>query len=130
MVHDGVVITESIDILRYIEERFPEPALYPPDEAGRRKVDEWMDLATERHIAVVKTYMYAMAFDSKSEDVMDDYVGKRQDEDLLAFHQESAAKYWRSFRRALGAPTWVQSATSMRRSESANTGYTIPTRIT
>ena len=27
MVHDGVVITESIDILRYIEDRFPEPAL-------------------------------------------------------------------------------------------------------
>ena len=52
-----------------------------------------MDLATERHMAVVKTYMYAMAFDSKSEEVMDDYVGKQQDEDLLAFHQDSAAGF-------------------------------------
>ena len=50
LVHDGVVITESIDILRYIEERFPEPALYPPDDAERRKVDEWMNLATEREL--------------------------------------------------------------------------------
>ena len=93
MVHDGVVITESIDILRYIEEHFPEPALYPPDEAERQEVDEWMNLATEKHMDVVKTYMYAMAFDAKSSEMMEDYAEKQQDEDLIAFHQERAAGF-------------------------------------
>ena len=96
MVHDGVVITESIDLLRYIEEHFPEPALYPPDEAQRQKVDEWMNLATENHNSVVKTFMYAVAFDSKSPEVMEDYVEKQKDKDLIAFHQESAAGFAQS----------------------------------
>ena len=93
MVHDGVVITESIDILRYIEERFPEPALYPRDEEERRKVDEWLNLATERHMSVVKTYMYAMAFGSKNPKAMNDYVDKQEDEELIAFHRESATGF-------------------------------------
>ena len=96
MVHDGVVITESIDILRYIEEHFPEPALYPPGEAERRKVDEWMNLATERHTAVVKTYMYAVAFHSKGPKVMERYAAKQEDENLLAFHQECEAGFTQS----------------------------------
>ena len=96
MVHDGVVITESIDILRYIEEQFPEPALYPPHEAERRKVDEWMNLATENHTGVVKTYMYAVAFDGKSPEVMERYSEKQEDKDLLAFHQESSAGFTQS----------------------------------
>lgn len=93
MVHDGVVITESIDILRYIEEHFPEPALYPSDPDQRQQVDGWMDLATENHNAVVKTYMYALAFDPKGPEVMEHYVKKQQDPELRAFHEESAAGF-------------------------------------
>ena len=40
LVHDGVVITESIDILRYLEEQFPEPPLYPSGMTARRQVDD------------------------------------------------------------------------------------------
>lgn len=32
---DGVVLTQSLPILNYLEERYPEPALLPPDPAGR-----------------------------------------------------------------------------------------------
>ena len=54
LVRDGVVITESIDILRYLEDRFPEPPLYPSDATARREVDGWMDEATNNHIGVIR----------------------------------------------------------------------------
>ena len=34
---DGVVLTQSLPILNYLEERYPEPALLPRDAAGRAK---------------------------------------------------------------------------------------------
>ena len=34
---DGVVLTQSLPILNYLEERYPEPALLPKDAAGRAK---------------------------------------------------------------------------------------------
>ncbi len=90
MVHDGVVITESMDILRYIEEQFPEPTLYPTDPAERRKVDEWMDTATENHLGVIKTYMYSLAFgSSKKPEDMEHYREIQEDPELVAFHQQT-----------------------------------------
>jgi maleylpyruvate isomerase len=40
---DGIVLTQSLPILNYLEERYPEPALLPKDPPGR---------ATSRAIAV------------------------------------------------------------------------------
>ena len=90
MIHDGVVITESMDILRYIEEQFPEPALYPSEPTQRQQVDKWMDLATDNHLGVVKTYMYSLAFGaSKKPEQMAHYKTKQVDPALIAFHQQS-----------------------------------------
>jgi maleylacetoacetate isomerase len=38
LVHDGLVLTQSAAILEYLEERFPQPPLLPPDPAGRARV--------------------------------------------------------------------------------------------
>lgn len=90
MVHDGVVITESIDILRYLEEQFPEPPLYPRDPGARQKVDEWMDLANDNHVGVIKTYMYSTVFgSSKKPEDMERYRELQEDAELVAFHQET-----------------------------------------
>lgn len=35
---DGVVLTQSLAILEYLEERFPEPALLPKDAIGRARI--------------------------------------------------------------------------------------------
>jgi maleylacetoacetate isomerase len=35
---DGAVLTQSLAIIEYLEERFPEPALLPKDAAGRARV--------------------------------------------------------------------------------------------
>ena len=63
---------------------------------GRSEVDQWMNLATENHTAVVKTYMYAVAFHSKGPKVMERYAEQQEDEDLLAFHQECEAGFTQS----------------------------------
>lgn len=97
LVHDGVVVTESMDILRYIEEQFPEPPLYPPDPDLRQQVDKRMDAATENHVAVVKTYMYSQVLGaSKKPEMMERYVEKQEDPELVDFHQASLAGFEQS----------------------------------
>ena len=94
LVHDGVVVTESIDILRYIEEQFPEPPLYPSDPEQRRKVDNWMNAATENHVRVVKTFMYSTVLGaSKKPGMMGRYIEKQDDQELIDFHQSSLAGF-------------------------------------
>jgi maleylacetoacetate isomerase len=38
LVHDNVTITQSLAIIEYLEERFPQPALLPRDAHGRARV--------------------------------------------------------------------------------------------
>ncbi len=94
LVHDGVVVTESMDILRYLEERFPDPPLYPADPDQRRQTDRWMDSATENHVAVVKTFMYSQILGaSKKQEMMEHYLEKQDDQELIAFHQQTLAGF-------------------------------------
>ena len=95
LVHDGIVVTESIEILRYLEERFPHPTLYPADPAAKQEVDHWMDEATNHHNGVIKTYMYVVAFDGhKSPEEMQRYLEKkRADAAAAEFHQRTSAGF-------------------------------------
>jgi glutathione S-transferase len=46
IVDDGEVIADSTRILRYLDERYPEPALFPADQARRAEIDiflEWFN---------------------------------------------------------------------------------------
>lgn len=38
VLEDGTIITQSVAILEYLEERYPVPALLPPDARGRARV--------------------------------------------------------------------------------------------
>ena len=38
LVDDGVAITQSLAIIEYLDERFPQPSLMPADPAGRARV--------------------------------------------------------------------------------------------
>ena len=40
---DGEVVCDSAAILRYLEERYPEPALFPSDHARRAEMDVFID---------------------------------------------------------------------------------------
>ena len=41
--HDGTVVVDSMAIVAYLEERFPEPPLYPRDPARRAEMDLFVD---------------------------------------------------------------------------------------
>jgi len=43
LVHDGRVVVDSTTILEYLEERYPDPPLYPADPARRAEVTVFVD---------------------------------------------------------------------------------------
>lgn len=49
--HDGRIVADSPVILAYLEERFPDPPLYPREEARRAEVEvfvDWFNLVWKR----------------------------------------------------------------------------------
>ena len=58
LVHDGVVIIESDDIIDYLDKTFPEPPLRDLSVEGGQEMYHWMKKAVEIHVKAVKTYIY------------------------------------------------------------------------
>lgn len=91
LIDDGLVLSESEVINEYLEDRYPDPPLLPPDPAGRAKarmISRWHDLWVEppirqlfRHMApsirdpaFVKDRVAAM---QKRLDQLDDLIDPR-----------------------------------------------------
>ena len=58
LVHDGVVIIESDDIIDHIDKTFPEPPLRPTSEEDIEKMYWWMKSAVDIHVKGVKIFIY------------------------------------------------------------------------
>ena len=43
IVDDGQVVADSLRILRYLEDRYPEPALFPAEPARRAEIDLFLE---------------------------------------------------------------------------------------
>jgi maleylacetoacetate isomerase len=41
--YDGTILAESMDIVRYLDERHPDPPLYPADRARRAELEVFVD---------------------------------------------------------------------------------------
>lgn len=90
IVHDGIVVTESNDILDYLEKTFPEPALVADDCKLAAQTREWVDLAVALHVKAVKTWVYATTGGaSKKRSQMEHYAEIQPDAELFAFHQKA-----------------------------------------
>ncbi len=90
IVHDGVPVTESNDILRYLEETFPEPALVSADPALAAEAWEWLDLAASLHMKAIKTWVYGSTGGaSKKRSDMTHYAEIQPDKSLVEFHEKS-----------------------------------------
>lgn len=90
LVHDGVVVTETNDILYYLEEHFPEPRLAPLGERERVEMREWVDLAASSHPTTLKPWQYYVTGTrTKRPEDMERYRKLQSDPDLVAFHQRS-----------------------------------------
>lgn len=58
VLDDGAVITESMAICRYLDELYPEPALFGTGALGRAKVEMWNRRAELEVMATVGDYAF------------------------------------------------------------------------
>lgn len=90
LVHDGVPVTESNDILHYLEETFSNPALLSSNPALATEANEWVDLAASLHMKAIKTWVYGSTGGaSKKRSDMMHYAEIQPDKSLVAFHTHS-----------------------------------------
>lgn len=90
LVHDGVVVTESSDILYYLEEHFPDPRFAPAAERECAQMRAWVDLAASSHPTTLKPWQYHVTGTrTKRPQDMERYRKLQSDPDLVAFHQRS-----------------------------------------
>lgn len=94
LVHDGEVWIESCDIIRHLDDIYPEPRLTPTDDKQLSKLTEWLSLASAIHVTAVKTYIYASRPSDKRRKTpaeLERYRSLQTNEELLAFHSRSSS---------------------------------------
>ena len=90
LVDNGVPVTESADILVYLEEKFPQPPFTPERTQEQAAMKEWVDLASDLHMKAIKTYVYgSTGGSSKKRSDMKRYAEIEPDKALVAFHQKA-----------------------------------------
>ena len=90
LVDNGVVHIESNDIIDYLDETYPEPALRAQDNEGMLA---WLRLATEIHVPAVKPYVYATIIAPKVKKTAAEeakYAELQQNDELKYFHAKHA----------------------------------------
>lgn len=93
LVHDGVVIIESQDIIDYLDQVYPEPSLRPSSIESRRVMKGWMKRSGEIHVKAIKTYIYDKKIRhnmKKTEAEQEKYRSLQTNKELLEFHKKSS----------------------------------------
>lgn len=89
LVDNGVVVIESIDILRYIDEKWPTQPLSPTNPTLVKEMEAWLESAANIHVKGVKTWIYSRKMRStmnKNPELLNRYRALQTDPDLLDFH--------------------------------------------
>jgi len=92
LVHDGVVMIESDDIIDYLDKTFPDRPLRPSDPDQLKLLYHWLKLATSIHVKAVKTFIYDKRMRGKmaqSQDEQEAYARLQTNPELLEFHRKS-----------------------------------------
>lgn len=93
IIHDGKIVYESADILRYLEESFPEIPLVPSDPDVKSEMESWLDWTTINHLPVIKTWAYGRNNKpTKTPESMAVYETLQKDPELLAFHRQTLSE--------------------------------------
>jgi glutathione S-transferase len=91
LVHDGVVITESNDILRYLETTFIENNFSPESTEDHKLMEELLVLSAEIHMPGIKTFQYIKVNTKslkKTEEEVARYHELQKHEEMLTFHNK------------------------------------------
>ncbi len=92
LVHDGRSIPDSIDILHYLEERFPDLPMMPAGVEDRKAANDVLSLTADCQDAI-KTLSNELKFggkDRKSPGEMADFAHHHRNAELVRFHREFA----------------------------------------
>lgn len=93
LVRDGQVVTDSNDILVYLDEKFPEMTFQEVSTDGRKEIVRWLKLAADTHMPGIKTYQYhrlkAAGFKLSDEEA-DRYRQLQKDPKYLDFHGKTS----------------------------------------
>lgn len=91
LIDNGVVHIESNDIINYLDETYPEPALRSKN--NEKEMLEWLHLAGSIHVTAIKPYVYATMIQKKvkkTEEEQKKYDELQKNEVLKEFHAKHA----------------------------------------
>lgn len=103
LIHDGARITESTVICEYLEDAFPEPALYPADPLARAEVRLWTKAVDEELHPACSAITYVV---SHRHTILRNGVGDFESFLALGAREGTAARAlkWRWIQEGLEAP--------------------------
>lgn len=86
VVHDGQVITESIDIIDYLDQHFPGDSLHPQDAAQQREMHEWMRRAdAAQHSIKTLTHEFLFKPGRMRGEQLSRFLANHKNEELCKF---------------------------------------------
>jgi glutathione S-transferase len=110
LVHDGVVVTESSDIIEYIDRNFPQPPLRPPDPDELELMYRWLKLWDETQIWL-KTLSHNTILKGRAAG-MREQMGKLEtlvkNDELVEFMREFTSEQGLSKGRLERATDWIE----------------------
>jgi len=62
LIHEGTIITESCDILTYLETAFPEPSFSPSSPNAQESMSDLLEKAANSHYEGVVNYVYSAGY--------------------------------------------------------------------
>jgi glutathione S-transferase len=94
LVHDGIVIIESTDIIAYIDEHFPGPSFTPTDAVERVKMEDWLaqSNALKRAIRVLSHEFLFKPVAKKSAAQLQTMKAHLSNQELVEFHSKFSCK--------------------------------------
>lgn len=90
IVHDGVIVYESADILEYLEEKFPEPSLIPETPEMKVELEKILEFTRSGHLPIIKVWNYGRRKQAtKTVESMKAFLGLQTNQELIDFHKET-----------------------------------------
>lgn len=86
LVHDGKIIIESIDIISYLDEHFPEKPLVPENDEAKLRMQEWLDRAdAAQHSIKTLTHEFLLKDGRMNAEQLADFLERHHNRELTEF---------------------------------------------
>ena len=127
-VHDGILITESMDIIDYLDRTFPDPPMRPAAPEAIQQMKHWMDITDQAQYdlkVLSHEFIFRAVRDISAEqseifendvknDVLVDFIriykqGDKLPDDMISESVNNTDRWFRDLDAALTSRDWVVS---------------------